>query len=384
MAAEKGEYNTCAADSTSVNQGGKVHVTTAPAPDANTGGIVSRVVYDVAGRVVASRRNNDPWTCTTYDPRGRVATVAMPGLAANTFGAAATTPAPSPTPMGLRPAPGQAFNPLVSSVSDASGTITTVDLLGRTVATNDAYGNPTGAPTADHPTRVTYDQAGRAITSDGPGGRIDTDYAGAQVTRQHVGDAGSLGAGPVLAVPSYDGASGELTGVSYCSATQTTGTCATGTANTGNGSALAVGRDANGRTTHLGWTGPSGAIVDDAVSRSQSSKLVDETVDGTDANAGANNFTYDAAGRLTEAWVAAHHLTYAFAPTGGCGPMGAPGKNSNRTATTDNGGPPTTYCYDNADRLISSTDAANVGTPVYAMPRPWATRRSVTTAPGAT
>ncbi|HEX3394840.1 MAG TPA: RHS repeat-associated core domain-containing protein [Acidimicrobiales bacterium] len=174
-----------------------------------------------------------------------------------------------------------------------------------------------------------------------------------------------LGAGRTLAAPTYDGASGELTAVAYCSASQTTGACATGTSNAGNGTALVIGRDANGRTTHLGWTGPGGPIVDDAVTRSQSAKVVDETVDGTDANAGGNNFAYDAVGRLTEAWVTAHHLTYAFAATGGCGPMAVAGKDSNRTATTDNGGPATTYCYDNADRLISSTDAANVGTPVY-------------------
>ncbi len=56
---------------------------------------------------------------------------------------------------------------------------------------------------------------------------------------------------------------------------------------------------------------------------------------------------------------------YAFAASGGCGPMANAGKNSNRTAVTDNGGAATTYCSDNADRLVSSSDAANVGTPVY-------------------
>jgi hypothetical protein len=53
---------------------------------------------------------------------------------------------------------GAAPNPLVSSVLDASGTITTtVDLLGRVVSTNDAYGNPTAAANSatDHPTRLT-------------------------------------------------------------------------------------------------------------------------------------------------------------------------------------------------------------------------------------
>lgn len=368
VAAETGEPNPCAANSTSVNQGGAAHITTAPAPDSTTPAIVTRVVYDAAGRVVASRTNNDAWSCTTYDPRGRVATVAIPGLSDPAFGPAAAASRTVTHSYGVAPSVGAAPNPLVTSVADASGTITTtVDLLGRVTSTNDAYGNPTAPAnaTVDHPTRLTYDQAGRAVTSDGPGGRLDTDYAGGQVMRQHVADPGSLGAGPVLAVPGYDASSGELTGVSYCSAAQTTGACATGGPNAGNGTALAIGRDPNGRTTHLGWTGPSGGIVDDVVTRSQSAKVVDESVDGVDANAGANNFVYDSVGRLTEAWVPAHHLTYAFAPTGGCGPMANAGKNSDRTATTDNGGASTTYCYDNADRLVSSTDAANVGSPVY-------------------
>ncbi|HEX8771143.1 MAG TPA: DNRLRE domain-containing protein [Acidimicrobiales bacterium] len=356
--ADKGEANTCATDSTSVNQGGALHVTTSPAPNPTAPGLVRKVVYDVTGRVVASRLNNDPWTCTTYDARGRVATVVVPGLPAVDFGATATSTRIVSHSYAVETAPG-VFNPLVGSVSDASGTITTtVDLLGRVVSTKDAYGNVS---------RVLYDQGGRQITSDGPGGRLDTEYSGGQVTRQRVAEPGSLGAGPALAAPAYDPISGELTGASYCSATQTTGVCATGGPYGGNGSTLAVGRDLNGRTNHLEWKGPGGGIVDDVVIRSQSAKLVDESVDGVDANT-ANpgyNFVYDGVGRLTEAWVQGHHLTYAFAAAGGCGPMAAAGKDSNRTATTDNSGPATTYCYDNADRLVSSTDAANVGTPAY-------------------
>ncbi len=127
-----------------------------------------------------------------------MATVALPGLPADGFGAAGTTPRTVVHSYAVAPAPGAGLQPAGGlSVRCLRPITTTVDLLGRTVSTQDAY----GAPTADHPNRVTYDQAGRAITSGGPSGR--------------------LGAGPVLPVSSYS-TSGELTAVGY-SATHTTG-----------------------------------------------------------------------------------------------------------------------------------------------------------------
>lgn len=80
----------------------------------------------------------------------------------------------------------------------------------------------------------------------------------------------------------------------------------------------------------------------------------------------ANTFTYDAAGRLTAAVVGGRTLSYGFATTTAC-PQNQAGTNTNRTTFSDtNGGTPInySYCYDVADRLTSSTDAA-VGTPVY-------------------
>lgn len=56
-----------------------------------------------------------------------------------------------------------------------------------------------------------------------------------------------------------------------------------------------------------------------------------------------------------------HQLAFGFAPTGGCGEDAAAGKNGNRTSFSDtlDGGTPTvtTYCYDNTDRLTSTTVA---------------------------
>lgn len=74
------------------------------------------------------------------------------------------------------------------------------------------------------------------------------------------------------------------------------------------------------------------------------------------------NFVYDAAGRLSKAWVPGHTLEYRYDDNLTCGPWPS-GDNSNRTTLVDSG-VTTKYCYDGADRLVSSTDAA-IGTPTY-------------------
>jgi YD repeat-containing protein len=45
---------------------------------------VKEAVYDAAGRVAASRIGNDPWTCTTYDLRGRPLTQTIPAVGTTT------------------------------------------------------------------------------------------------------------------------------------------------------------------------------------------------------------------------------------------------------------------------------------------------------------
>src|SRR5207244_8599434 len=56
-----------------------------------------------------------------------------------------------------------------------------------------------------------------------------------------------------------------------------------------------------------------------------------------------------------------HHPDSHFAWTDRWGPVSGyqttAGANTNRTATTDNGGTATTYCYDAADRATSTSDA---------------------------
>ncbi|HEX8182830.1 MAG TPA: RHS repeat-associated core domain-containing protein [Candidatus Saccharimonadales bacterium] len=77
-----------------------------------------------------------------------------------------------------------------------------------------------------------------------------------------------------------------------------------------------------------------------------------------------NSYMYDKAGRLTHADIGSHSYDYGFGQQDAnfCGNAGNmnpnAGKNSNRTSMTVNN-VTTKYCYDHADRLITSTDAAS-------------------------
>jgi RHS repeat-associated protein len=304
------------------NQGQLLHKTTGPDPDGPGVGSarIEEVAYNSAGRVVASRVGTDPWSCVTYDSRGRALTTALPA-----FGGEPARTITANYAVGA--------NPLVTSVSDASGTVsTTTDLLGRVTSSTDAWAKTTTS---------TYDQPGRLTDTAGPAGAQHYDYdAAGRVTAQKLD-------GLTVAVPAYT-AGGELASVSYPS----------GTGNGGNGTALAapIGRDPAGRTTGLSWLQAGGAaLAANAVTRSQSGVVVDETVDGVDAHVG-NNYLYDGVGRLTSAWVGTHGYTYNFAPSGGCGYATTAGRNTNRSSMVDNGAT-TTYCYDAADKLTSTTDA---------------------------
>jgi len=150
-------------------------------------------------------------------------------------------------------------------------------------------------------------------------------------------------------------ATGELASASYPS----------GAGNRGNGSSLSgLTRDGAGRLTGLTWSlADASVITSDALTRSQSGRVTDRSLENVDATPLGRNFSYDGAGRLISASVAGHALTYVYDPANGCGPSVAAGRNTNRSSVTDNT-TTVSYCYDNADRLVSSTDAT-VGTPTY-------------------
>ena len=82
----------------------------------------------------------------------------------------------------------------------------------------------------------------------------------------------------------------------------------------------------------------------------------------------AKSYTYDKASRLTNATLSTNTYGYSYATPSGatCNQSSAnlnANKSSNRTSQTVNG-VTSTYCYDNADRLIASSDAS-LTTPTY-------------------
>jgi hypothetical protein len=97
-----------------VSQGGLLHTTTDPAK-------VTEFIYDAMGRTAGSRVGTEDWSCIVRDGRGRVTfnTVAGPPSRTVSYNFAVSS------------------NPLVTSVGDPNGTITTTtDLYRRRPSAN--------------------------------------------------------------------------------------------------------------------------------------------------------------------------------------------------------------------------------------------------------
>lgn len=311
---------------------GLLKSTTGPTPAVGSA-VTSWFVYDHFGRAIGTKTSGDAgWTCTTYDPRGRAVTATYPGTTTRTV--------TSNFAVG--------GDPLTTSVADTAvgspngGTVTTkVDLLGRMVSYSDVWGVTTAS---------TYDAAGRALgsttTVTTTAGVVST-YTGGVTYDADSRIATVLDGGKTIASLTYTGP--DLTSVSYPS----------GTGNAGNGTSMAIARSTAGAVTKLlaTFTGAS-APVSDLVVRSQSGRVL--TANATDGTATtSSSYSYDTAGRLIKATIPGHTLQYDFAASAGCGANALAGRNGNRTNYTDTttaGAVRTTsYCYDHADRLTSTT-----------------------------
>lgn len=104
-------------------------------------------------------------------------------------------------------------------------------------------------------------------------------------------------------------------------------------------------------------TTPTSAVTDSVV-RSQTGRILQDTLtDGGTVE--TSTYSYDTAGRLIQASIPRHTLTYGFAASSGCGVNPAAGRDGNRTSFSDvkDAGTPTTtaYCYDYADRLTGTS-----------------------------
>ncbi|WP_280404528.1 PA14 domain-containing protein [Nocardia brasiliensis] len=315
--------NPCTSNSAAANQGGRVKTVRGPKNSDGTANAVESV-YDGAGRLVAARTNSEPWSCVTYDARDRVVEKSFPAM----------DDKPARTITYDYAVDG---NPLKLKVSDNSGsTITMIDLLGQTVSYTDVGGVTTTS---------TYDPAGRKISE-----TTTVKAATTSTLNYHWDDASRLTGldldGARVATPGYT--AGILDKVAY-----------------GNGSNLAITHNDAGSTTGLTWK-VSGSTVASSVTRSRDQRITDETITDTAGSGTTYNssYTYDGVGRLVAAAVPHHKLTYSFAGDNGCGPNKKAGANTNRTTFTDsfNGTPATTtnYCYDDADRLLSTNGATTL------------------------
>nr|WP_264085102.1 PA14 domain-containing protein [Kibdelosporangium phytohabitans] len=309
--------NPCDPSAAAVNQGGMAKTVTEAKPDGGPA-LSSETVYDAAGRVVAYRMGDEPWSCTWHDSRGRVVKKTYPA-----YGGKPARTVVSDYAVG--------GDPLTQKVTDENGSITTViDLLGQEVSYTDANGVTS---------KSTFDQVGRLVkdttTVKGVSSTVDYKWNEAsQLTEVKVD-------GAVVAKPTYTAAA-ELAGVVY-----------------GNGSRLdGITHNGSGKISALKWRTSASTVVD-TVTRSRDNRVIDDVVTVDGKAAATYSYTYDAVGRLVGATVPHHTLTYRFDSAGGCGPNKAAGQNTNRTASTDslNGAPAvtTTYCYDDADRLLSTS-----------------------------
>jgi RHS repeat-associated protein len=327
--------NPCTPGVEAYAQAGRVRTTTGPTP-ATGAAIVEEVVYDAMGRVVAARTGTDPWACTTYDTRGRVAVQTIPDTVSTTRTVTTTWAVGG--------------NPLVTSVADGavagspngSTITTTVDLLGRVLSTTDVWGVTT---------TTGYDRAGRAVTRTSPAGTLVSVFDDIGRTLSVTLD------GATLATPAYlsDGAAldaGALTTVAYA-----------------NGTSLApITRDSLGRVTGLEWRTGGTLITKDVVTRSVSGRVLTATTDTDPTPTFA--YTYDGAGRLARTqssgsagshdWVACYET--ATAPCT-ASDVNASGRNSNRTALYDSGALQARFAYDQADRLTAVTNTTGVYAP---------------------
>ena len=266
-----------------------------------------------------------PWVCTNFDARGRPTSVAYPAYG----GAPARTVTYNYS------------NPLSTTATDPAGTVTTkIDLLGRTVEYIDALGNNTSS---------VYDLAGRRTSSAMAGATVSFTYQPDGLL-----DTESVN-GKLVADTTYDAADAKLTSVSYPSGANALGNGTTGT----------FTYDALMRPATVTWRKGTAPIGQENVRRTLAGNLTTRGTDPEFAPTGhIETFTYDGAGRLTGDKRQGTSLpskttqyTFSFADTAPCGTATGAGKNSNRTSKTI-GTTTYDYCYDNADRLTSTTDPA--------------------------
>jgi len=290
--------------------------------DSNyTEGIATEVIYDSTGRVVANRINKEYWNCTNFDSRGRVSSKVI-----------ATNNGKTGKTVSNNFAYGN--NPLKRLVTDGTTTvISEYDFVGNLVKYTDSNGMVT---------TYTYDNLNRLITKVSDIGTEEWTYNNYnQIASKKLNTV-------VYANVSYD-SYGRVSSITYPQANQL---AYTGTV-----------RDALDRPIKYNWVQSDGTVLSEELTKSQSGLVTAQKF--TLGSAVYNQtYTFDKADRLIAADYGDRQYAYNYSTAANCNFQNS-NKNFNRTSdsvtlsgvtTTNN------YCYDNADRLVSSTQ---YGTPTY-------------------
>lgn len=337
--------NPCTPTADPASQAGRVKLRIDPDPDGagpQTARVVE-VIYNNSGQEVANRANQDAWTCTEFDTRGRISKIttpaAMDGATVVRAGKMVTT--------------NYAYggNPLVTTTQDETGlfTLEERDLADRIIRKVDLNGDTTTTlyDTLNRPTQKTSIVGVEAFTYDSYG--RPTSYGVDNV---------------IYATMTYD-QYGRMQTVTYPEAKDASGNklkldqLKFDTLQRGSGSIFKF----SDNTT-----------FEETVNRSMSGMVL-STVNNLRGTQATNTYSYDRATRLTEAIVDNMKYTYDFsAPNAAvCNQSSAnlnAHKNANRTGytatnlTTSQVMASSSHCYDKADRLIGSTDT-QVGIPTY-------------------
>jgi len=284
-------------------------------------GVQTQAIYDSTGRVVASRINKEAWNCTTYDSRGRVESK----LIATNNGKTGKTVTNNFAYQG---------NPLKRMVGDgATSVLTEYDFVGNLVKYVDSNASVT---------TYTYDSLNRLIKKESDIGKEEWAYNNYnQVTSKELNDV-------VMANVTYDSYR-RVAGITYPQASQL--------------AYLGTTRDSLDRPTKYSWKQSDGTLVDEELTKSQSGLILEQKYkQGSTTYTQA--YTFDKADRLTAVNYGDRQYAYSYASATNCS-FANSNRNFNRTAdsvtvsgvtTTNN------YCYDNADKLVGSTQ---YGTPEY-------------------
>lgn len=286
-------------------QGGALKRRTGPDPDAAGPKVpkVEEFLYDARGRAVGRRVGaadgiaSAGWSCTRFDGRGRIGSQSWPAHGG----------APERI---VYYSYANGDGPLRNSVTENGHTVTTVvDRLGRPCEYQTSN--------VDRVTVTSYDRAGRVVGTNGAGGDRTYTY---EATSGRLATVN--GEGPkALAKVAYDAGTGRVANVEYA-----------------NTSLVVMDYDAWGRPDGVTSFGPNWSrLAGDEVTRSLAGRVTDQRLDTggaglVDPRAGADNFTYDGAGRLTEAWDSNGRVTYGFGESYCPAPLA--GRNANPVSVT--------------------------------------------------